>query len=140
MIIGPSHVVRWERLKDFFGINDQFYGHGSLPIWHERVKSYSQVAHPFIMVGDFRFGNAYLVTNNPKDMCSIKKEFFDLETDRRAFDVSMKSLGGLNRHDIRLVFWCLFIREYKNRNSGKYTVDGNYNHPVWNLRFVECRR
>lgn len=68
-----------------------------------------------------------------------KEGVFDLETDRRAFDVSMKSLGGLNRHDIRLVFWCLFIREYKNRNSGKYTVDGNYNHPVWNLRFVEER-
>ncbi|EKT4562249.1 hypothetical protein QEM42_003446 [Pseudomonas putida] len=139
MIIGPSHVVRWERLKKFFDINDVFYGHGSLPIWHDKVKQFSQSAHPFIMVGDFRFGNAYLVTNNPKDMCSIKKEFFNVQTDKRAFDVSVDSLDRLNRHDIRLVFWCLFIREYKNRSSGKYTVNGDYKHPVWNLGFVEER-
>ncbi|WP_181405468.1 hypothetical protein [Pseudomonas sp. SGAir0191] len=137
MIIGPSHVVRWEKLKNFFGITDEFYGHGSLPIWHEKVEQFSKVAYPFIMVGDFRFGNAYLITNNPKDKCSIKKEFFNLETDKRAYDVALKALGGLNRYDIRLVFWCLFVREYRNRSIGKYTVNGKYEHPVWNLCFVE---
>lgn len=137
MIIGPSHVVRWEKLKSFFDISDQFYGHGSLPIWHEKVKELSQAAHPFILVGDFRFGNAYLITNNVKDICSIKKEFFNLDTDKRVFDKSIKSLERLNRHDIRLVFWCLFIREYKNRNHKKYMVNGSYSHPVWNLRALE---
>ncbi len=139
MIIGPSHVVRWEKLKSFFDINHQFYGHGTLPVWHEKVEKLSQAAHPFIMVGDFRFGNAYHVTNNIKDVFSIKKEFFNLEIDRISFENSLKGLEKLNRHDIRLVFWCLFIREYKNRTKGKYIVDGVYRHPVWNLRCLEYR-
>ncbi len=139
MIIGPSHVVRWERLKSFFDINDQFYGHGTLPIWHAKVEQLSQAAHPFILVGDFRFGNAYHVTNNVKDIFSIKKEFFNFEIDSLSFTKSLKGLEKLNRHDIRLVFWCLFIREYKNRSKGKYTIDGKYRHPVWNLRYVEDR-
>lgn len=139
MIIGPSHVVRWEKLKNFFSIADKFYGHGSLPVWHERVKEFAQTSHPFIMVGDFRFGNAYLVTNNPKDKCSIKKEFFNLKVDKLAYDKAVNALEGLDRHDIRLVFWCLFIREYWNRASGKYVDGGGYRHPVWNLGIIEAK-
>ncbi|GAB7527796.1 hypothetical protein PS3A_02020 [Pseudomonas sp. 3A(2025)] len=137
MIIGPSHVVRWQRLKSFFNIDDQFYGHGTLPIWHEKVEQLAQTAHPFIMVGDFRFGNAYHVTHNVKDMFSIKKEFFNLDIDKVSFDKSIQGLEKLNRHDIKLVFWCLFIREYKNRINNKYTVNGCYKHPVWNLGHLE---
>lgn len=139
MIIGPSHVVRWERLKSFFDIGVDFYGLGGLPIWHEKVLSLSEGRSPFIMVGDFRFGNSFHLTGNERDAFVVKKELITPDVDRFMFDASMRSLDQLKRNDIRLVFWCLLIREYKNIQEKRYFNNGFYRHPIWNLSEIEGR-
>lgn len=137
MIIGPSHVVRWKRLKDFFGINAEFYGVGGLPIWHDDVISLSEPSNSFIMVGDFRFGNAYHLTQDEKDAFTVKKDLITPEIDKLMLEKSEVSLERLSKENIRLVFWCLLIREYKNIESNKYLKNGIYQHPVWNLSTLE---
>nr|WP_314876139.1 hypothetical protein [uncultured Pseudomonas sp.] len=137
MIIGPSHVVRWERLKNFLGVNADFYGVGGLPIWHEDVRLLSRSNDSFIMVGDFRFGNSYHLTQNKKDAFTVKKDLITSEIDRLMLERSEASLERLSGEKIRLVFWCLFIREYKNIESRKYFKNGVYEHPVWNLATLE---
>ncbi|WJR60592.1 hypothetical protein [Pseudomonas alloputida] len=100
MIIGPSHVVRWKRLRDFFEIDSEFHGVGGLPIWHESIKSCSRTNNPFIMVGDFRFGNTYHLTHNENDAFIVKKEFINPEIDKLMYDKSIESLEILQRDDI----------------------------------------
>lgn len=137
MIIGPSHVVRWQRLRDFFEIDSKFHGVGGLPIWHDSIKRCSRTNSPFIMVGDFRFGNTYHLTHNESDAFIVKKEFINPEIDKLMYDKSIESLETLQRDDIRLVFWCLLIREYKNINEDKYFKNSTYQHPIWNLPEIE---
>lgn len=137
MIIGPSHVVRWNRLKNFFAIDEDFYGLGGLPIWHHNIKKTINTDRQFIMVGDFRFGNSYHLTNNEIDAFTVNKDLINHETDRLMFEKSSESLHQLTTNNIRLVFWCLFIREYKNIQSFKYVTKGDYKHPIWNLTSIE---
>ncbi|OUM36989.1 hypothetical protein B8W72_05615 [Pseudomonas putida] len=137
MIIGPSHVVRWKRLKDFFEIDSDFFGIGGLPIWHNVIQCQSKAKNPFIMVGDFRFGNAFHLTQIESDAFIVKKDLITPEIDRLMYEKSIKSLEHLERSDVRLVFWCLFIREYKNIEGGKYFKNDVYQHPIWNLRLLE---
>lgn len=139
MIIGPSHVVRWQRLKLFFGIHEDFLGIGGLPIWHKIVQTSSKTEHRFILVGDFRFGNAYDITQDESDAYLVKKELISPEIDKLMFDKSLSSVENLDCENTRLVFWCLLIREYNNINSRKYCDKGTYRHPIWNLAEVEGR-
>ncbi|MBF8788722.1 hypothetical protein [Pseudomonas asiatica] len=137
MIIGPSHVVRWQRLKDFFEIDSDFFGIGGLPIWHDAIQSRSKTKNSFIMVGDFRFGNAFHLTKKESDAFIVKKDLITPEIDKMMYEKSIKSIENLDKDDVRLVFWCLLIREYKNIDGGKYFKNNVYHHPIWNLPYLE---
>ncbi|WP_145255074.1 hypothetical protein [Pseudomonas sp. DE0157] len=139
MIIGPSHVVRWKRLKEYFGVDAEFLGIGGLPIWHDIITQNTRSLSDFIMVGDFRFGNAYHETLNERDAFVVNKQNINHETDQLMYERSIDSLEQLNRMDVRLVFWCLLIREYKNLADKKYIQEGAYCHPIWNLSELESK-
>lgn len=137
MIIGPSHVVRWEKLKAFFAMDCIFYGVGGLPVWHESVKERVLDDNVMILVGDFRFGNSYHLTGVEKDAFSVKKELINPEVDEWMLQRSLCALDLMKDQAPKLVFWCLFIREYKNIQAGKYIHNGKYRHPHWNLYDLE---
>jgi len=79
------------------------------------------------------------LTGIEKDAFAVKKELINDEVDATVFRHSLRALDVLKKQSPRLVFWCLFIREYKNIEAGKYTSQGKYQHPHWNLRDLENR-
>lgn len=142
MIIGPSHVVRLETLRETLNINDTFLGCGGLPIWHENIKKNLKQKN-FIFVGDFRFGNEYLLTGDEKEKLRINKGLINIESDTLCLSESKKAISDISKIasekkiEVRFLFWCLFAREYENRKKKRYTCEGIYSHPTWNLKELE---
>lgn len=148
LIVGPSHVVRWE----YFNANGllpdvrdkvDFFGVAGCPIWHEKIvsnvdlfKTYRKV---LFIVGDFRFGNSVVLGDHVEDAYGVAKELINIENDKKLFLKSMDALHYLQNSlgdKVQFVFWDLVLRENRNRLSNKYLETGRYLHPVWNYEAV----
>ncbi|WP_349829364.1 hypothetical protein [Brevibacterium litoralis] len=89
---------------------------------------------------DFRIGNKSLThPDDPASHAGIERSLINDENDRRMYERSMDRLSEIVRANprLRILFWSLAGREDENRRLGKYTRDGVYRHPVWNLAEAE---
>lgn len=148
LIIGPSHVVRWERdvsqgrlpaLK-----NVDFYGVGGLPVWDDKLfslvgSSINDYDELIVIVGDFRFGNTFCFQSRLRHT-GIEKKYINHQNDSFLFEKSVLALYKLSElPKVSFLFWDLALREYLNRKNKKYLIDGVYQHPIWNLEALERR-
>ncbi|PIF20673.1 hypothetical protein [Candidatus Pantoea floridensis] len=146
-IIGPSHIVRWEQL--FNNVLTELphydnYAIGGLPIWdegllsflNEAVKKYDEI---YILIGDFRFGNAVLNNEKTRSL-GIVKENINSVNDSIMLAKCLDSLDVISEmKNVKLIFWDLYIREFTNKKSGRHSEGDEYNHPHWNYAFFEKR-
>lgn len=146
-IVGPSHIVRWQYLfNNTLTKLPRFdtYAVGGLPIWDENLLTFLKDAEHrydeiYVLVGDFRFGNGCFDKNNIKKF-GISKENINDVNDSILFKRCLNSLDELSKlKGVKLIFWDLYLREFINKKSGRYTNNGRYNHPLWNYSFVQDR-
>ena len=154
LIIGPSHCVRMAHAIASNQIPSRtdllVFGKGGLPVWHKDIITYdfSSFHDVFILVGDFRFGNEIAVSSVsdfekilrvPLGYRNVRKGNISIQNDLFMYGLSVYAIKRIlkKNKNIKLVFWDLLGREFFNRQLGKYTLDGDYNHPVWNLSDVE---
>lgn len=152
LILGPSHVMRLIQAVDSDVIPKStctdLYGYGGAPVWGDFIKKkskdFAKYDELIFIVGDFRFGNKTLVDDSViNNQHSISKELITDANDKIMYDKVINELKILASSEfktkIKFIFWCLTLREYKNKKSGKYTdpMTGKYVHPIWNLSEVE---
>lgn len=148
LIVGPSHVVRWENgvdNKTLKGLNNtSYYGFGGLPIWDEELLKYiegnqDRFDEIVILVGDFRFGNNFQFVEGIR-YTGIEKKYISFENDEFLYKKCLRALGELSKiSSVSFIFWDLAIREYENRKKSKYCIDNLYKHPIWNLYELESK-
>ncbi|MGL5602837.1 MAG: hypothetical protein ACRDD5_18395 [Silvania sp.] len=146
-IVGPSHIVRWQHL--FKNVLTQLpcfdsYAIGGLPIWDDELLSFlKDSGHKYdeiyVLVGDFRFGNGFF-NKQLKRYLGISKDNINNTNDSILLDKSLLALDQISElPNVKLVFWDLYLREFINKKSEKYTNNGEYNHPLWNYDFIQNR-
>lgn len=154
LITGPSHAHRLRNCNRTGQTNLSFgevVGVGGMPIWSPRIKSYlTRYKNCFHIVGDFRFGNRILYNvNSPEEIASSDKEFtavdkglISAENDKIMFEAAKIALDSIvvhNTGETKLLFWDLSIREFEARRDQRYTFNGKYEHPTWNLSSILTR-
>lgn len=147
-VVGPSHIVRWQYLANTTLTSlPRFdsYAVPGLPVWDGELISFlkssaNQYNNIYVMVGDFRFGNEIFSAPGRKRYLAIKKENINKDNDRQLMDKSIQALDEISKlNNVKFVFWDLYIREFANKKAGKYTIDGKYQHPIWNYEFFKER-
>ncbi|MER5173983.1 hypothetical protein [Thioclava kandeliae] len=149
LLTGPSHsvrlrhAVRTEQLPPIFG---DVVGVGGMPVWSPRVVPYvTKYSGALHIVGDFRFGNRALfkhataeqILSSGEEHLAIAKENITAEFDKIMYDTVIQTVHKLSKmQNQRFLFWDLSIREGENKIKNKYTENGRYRHPVWNLEDV----
>jgi tetratricopeptide (TPR) repeat protein len=158
---GPSHVTR---LID--DVNNQrialpdhitLWGEGGLPIFSDRLRTNITARiklgmEIWLMVPDFRFGNnifkhhqsfAELPTGYSNGFSNIDRTLITAERDKMMYDHAISILDRLVAEcggQLKLMFWCLAIREKQNLLKQKYINEqGDYVHPLWNYQAIIAR-
>lgn len=146
-IVGPSHIVRWQYLfKNVLTQLPRFdsYAIGGLPIWDEELLFFiKDTGHKYdeiyVLVGDFRFGNGCF-NKEEKRHLGISKDNINDVNDAILLDKSLNALDEISKlSNVKLIFWDLYLREFINKKSGRYTENEEYKHPLWNYGFIQDR-
>ncbi len=143
LVIGPSHVKRLEHALEYgilpgSRLTLEFLGRDGMPIWHPVFTKHLTSAdyeHIFVIVGDFRFGNKIFAKTEAKQADGVAKELINFDNDQKLYEKSLATIDewiALFGNKITFLFWDLLGREFTNRHENKYTIDGQYRHPVWN--------
>lgn len=159
-LVGPSHVTRWMdeinkgRMPALSGIT--LWGEGGLALFsqrlHDNIERQIQANKEiWLIVPDFRFGIEFFKDHLDFSATgmfingygTIKRNLITPSRDIILYENGLKILDHyVARYGsrIKLVFWCLASREYRNRLAGKYvSADGKYCHPLWNYQDILCR-
>jgi hypothetical protein len=159
LVIGPSHIVRFEhaiktRLIPDLAVSYKLLGLGGMPIWSPLISDLLQTPkideteRIFFLVGDFRFGNSILKDSIYPKPCSleghngINGNLISDGADHLLYRLSLSFLdkySAFSHLRARFLFWDLCYRELSNSKQGRYQQDGRYRHPVWNYSDV-CKR
>ncbi|CAO4144795.1 hypothetical protein LPLAFNJD_LOCUS1782 [Methylorubrum aminovorans] len=156
IIVGPSHAVRWKKLRLEMGVmrpasTDSLVGFGGAPLWSKRnlelARTLSEMNDRILMiVGDFRFGNPIcLEDKEPAELfvdgfSGISQSAVTPFNDMWMFKRAMRALDAWQRQfpgRLRFMFWDLFCRQVQDRLVGRYVDDNAYRHPTWELTAVE---
>lgn len=147
-IVGPSHIVRWKYLASTTLTSlPKFdsYAMPGLPIWDPELISFLKIAENeydeiYVLVGDFRFGNEIFSAPDRARHLGIKKENINNGNDKLLLEKSIEALDLIFKmKNVKFIFWDLYIREFINKRSGRYTKDNHYQHPLWNYDFFQNR-
>lgn len=146
LIVGPSHIVRWQYLSTTTLTNlPKFdsYALPGLPIWDPDLLSFlkeveGEYEEVYVLVGDFRFGNEIFSVPNRKRHLGINKENINDTNDSELLKKSIAALDCICKiKNVKIVFWDLYFREFSNRQRGNYTKNDIYQHPFWNYNFFQ---
>lgn len=156
VIVGPSHVVRWKKLRSEKAIARPItpnlcIGFGGAPVWSKRnleaVHSLATATHNVcLIVGDFRFGNNIrLQESEPDDLfvdgfSGITHSAINASNDEWMFKRSIRALEAwaeLFPDRLSIMFWDLLCRQVQDRLMGRYITNHSYRHPTWDLEMIE---
>lgn len=147
LVIGPSHILRILHQIKYSILptlpeNIVLFGNAGMPIWHPMIEEHlnnNEYDQILVIVGDFRFGNK-IFKGLPNDkIFGIDRELINYENDQTLLEKSLVALRYLvNTYEgVRLLFWDLIIREWRNIiNQKYYTNQGIYSHPTWNYNEI----
>lgn len=153
-VVGPSHVPRWRHVIENVGypgpVGEIVYvGDGGYPVWNRSMletvsRRYKPGDRVFLIVSDFRFGNARLRAG-PIERTAIFADGFthvnrtliSLTNDLRMKSLALAALSEWRRvfgDDLLIFHWTLAMQAVQNRLDGRYVdMKGNYHHPLWNV-------
>lgn len=151
IIVGPSHVVRWEHAVKSGSLESPFpetafVGLGGAPVWSkdlfDRVKSlHTDNDRVLFIVGDFRFGNNIFEKPISNDLLvsgfrNITKKFINEDNDKALLERSLDAIELWHKfygNSIGFLHWTLMMRQAEDRLKNKY-IDSNgvYEHPLYN--------
>ena len=153
-VFGPSHIVRLNHAiqsRQIPPLNGDYeiVGAAGMPVWSPRVsrrlKELDARDEVFMMVGDFRLGNAILAKETyparlpRKEYILIDRKLISSNNDSFLYRLCLGAIEqylAMHPGKTRLHFWSLSIRESENIAKGSYSVDGVYRHPTWNYADV----
>ncbi|MDH1271709.1 hypothetical protein N5C81_29445, partial [Rhizobium pusense] len=150
VILGPSHVVRWDHAVKSGAIpapfpDTIFVGGGGLPVWSAhllaKAKALAESADKLLLiVADFRFGNSILGESPlPKSLFvdghrNISREYLSRTADEflrakcvAALDTWRETFGD----KLLIIHWTGLTRRNEDIIHGKYIENNVYRHPVW---------
>lgn len=141
-IAGPSHIHIWQKAVFDGKLKPENYFLLGIP----GISSYSnnftkaivwlstRFEEVYFFVPDFRIGNSGLTSSGDFDGIFIDPVIINKEIDTLSFKSGMSKLKELSKlKNIKFLFWCLTGRETINKENGKFTNNGIYRHPIWNL-------
>lgn len=154
LIAGPSHTARWwQRIhwKQFPKPKSMchiYYGPGealfSKKMYEDIKKHAKNVDMIYLFVPDFRFGNNIFEQYDEFPSLFIEgfthphKEYVNDVNDLKMYTHGLKVLDAYQkefRNKIKFIFWCMNYREAMNIKKNKYiNLNGEYQHPLWNLK------
>lgn len=160
-MVGPSHITRWLDDINHNRIaalpNVTMWGEAGLAIFSQRMHNniLSRLNAGFeiwLLVPDFRFGNSMfnkykdftdLGADRSNEFSAIDRKLITPDRDQLMYGHALKILDELVatcQGQIKMMFWCLAVRERQNINKSKYLDEqGCYNHPLWNYRDMQAR-
>lgn len=147
LIVGPSHVYIWQQLylegkseipKDAFIFPTNAASATSENIMKLLEWGALNFEEVIYFVPDFRIGNAGLKYLDGKFISPYE---LNEQNDLIGYNMAISFLDQLAQYkNIKMLFWCLYGREFFNRKNLQYVDDsGNYNHPVWNYKNIRER-
>lgn len=158
IIVGPSHVVRWEHAVKSGSIDAPFtgvvfVGLGEAPIWSKELLDkvsniYNEGDRIIIVMGDFRFGNNVFERPGANDELfvtgfrNISKDFINEGNDKFLINKSLEALNFWHARygdSISVIHWTLVMRSAEDRSKNKYVdSQGTYKHPLYDgLRIIK---
>lgn len=152
VVLGPSHVVRWEHAVKCGAIpapfpNTVFVGGGGLPVWSAQLfakaKTLSASADKLLLiVADFRFGNSVFGVSPLPDSLfidghrNVSRDYLNGSADEfllakciAALDMWRKTFG----EKLIVIHWTGLTRRNEDILRGKHLENGVYRHPTWNF-------
>lgn len=151
-LFGASHVTRWSddiRRGTHIALPDVYmWGQAGLATFSKALKNNIASHHKsgreiWLLVPDFRFGNNFFKDHenfNKAELFIDGYSHFDrtlltTQRDKILYEWGLEILDYYTNEyktKLKLIFYDLFVREYRNRTSNKYIIEGKYQHPIWN--------